>query len=201
MELSAIELVARCATAFPSLRTHIVHLSAASALPLLRSSRARLPKLTVETCFHYLTLSAEQISKGETLYKCCPPIREEINRDALWKALLDGDIDFVVSDHSPCTVELKKLDEGDFMSSWGGVGGLGLGLSLIYTEGTKRGIGMNQILEWVASKPAKQVGMEDKKGTLKVGADGDFVIFDPKKEFVVNKTSLHFKNKASPYGS
>ncbi|KAM0754571.1 allantoinase [Meredithblackwellia eburnea MCA 4105] len=199
LETDAISLIARCSAKFPTVRTHIVHLSAASALPLIRETKAKGLPLTVETCFHYLTLSAEQIAKGNTLFKCCPPIREEVNRDALWKALEDGDIDFVVSDHSPCTVELKRLEDGDFMKAWGGIGGLGLGLSLIWTEASKRGIGMSKVLKWVAEVPARQVRIEDSKGSLKVGGDGDFVVFDPELVFKVDKSELHFKNRASPY--
>ncbi|BGP02769.1 Allantoinase [Rhodotorula toruloides ATCC 204091] len=200
LEESAIDLIIRCARQFPSLRTHIVHLSASSALPALRHARRDLNlPLSVETCFHYLCLSAEQIAKGETLYKCCPPIRDDANREKLWQALLDGDIDFVVSDHSPCTTELKKLEGGDFLGAWGGIGGLGLGLSLLWTEASKRGIATEKVLEWVASRPAKQVGLEGRKGEIKEGADADFVIFDPKESFTINKSELHFKNRASPY--
>ncbi|GAA5986778.1 hypothetical protein JCM11641_004788 [Rhodosporidiobolus odoratus] len=200
LETRAIDLIIRCAEQHPSLRSHIVHLSASSALPALRKARGELNlPMTVETCFHYLTLSAEQIAKGETLYKCCPPIREEINRDALWDALLKDEIDFVVSDHSPCTVELKKLEEGDFMTSWGGIGGLGLGLSLMWTEARKRGIGMHRVLQWVSERPAKQVGLEGKKGGIRQGADADFVVFDPELSFTVDKNELHFKNRSSPY--
>jgi len=181
--------------------------------------------MTVETCFHYLTLSAEEIAQGQTLFKCCPPIRAASNRDALWDALLAGDIDFVVSDHSPCVTELKKLDEGDFMGAWGGIGGLGLGLSLLFTEATKRGVEMRRVLEWVASTPARQVGLEGRKGAIVEGADADFVVFDPQESFTVRlvislggvgaraqadllvprsqirKSELHFKNRASPYGA
>lgn len=197
LELSAISLVARCQAAFPTLRMHIVHLSAASALPLIRETRAKGLPMSVETCFHYLVLSAEQIAKGDTLYKCCPPIREEINRDLLWEALLAGDIDFVVSDHSPCTVELKRLEDGDFMKAWGGIGGLGLGLSLLWTEAQKRGIGMDKVLDWVATRPAQQIGLEESKGSLKVGADADFVLFDSKLEFTVSfASSPWFDQKA-----
>ncbi|GAA5963192.1 hypothetical protein JCM21900_002550 [Sporobolomyces salmonicolor] len=200
LETSAISLIIRTAQQHPTLRTHIVHLSAASALPTLQHARKelRLP-MTVETCFHYLTLSAEQIARGETLYKCCPPIREEVNREALWTALIEGDIDFVVSDHSPCVTELKKLEDGDFMTAWGGIGGLGLGLSLMWTEARKRGIGMRRVLEWVSERPARQVGLEGSKGGIRVGADADFVVFDPEASFTVNKSELHFKNRASPY--
>ncbi|GAA5916731.1 hypothetical protein JCM6882_005791 [Rhodosporidiobolus microsporus] len=200
LETRAIDLIIRCAAQHPTLRTHIVHLSASSALPTLRHAREELKlPLTVETCFHYLTLSAEQIARGETLYKCCPPIREEDNRDKLWAALIAGDIDFVVSDHSPCVTELKKLEEGDFLGAWGGIGGLGLGLSLLWTEGRKRGVEMARVVEWVSQRPARQVGLEGKKGVLSVGADADLVVFDPEEEFTVTKSELHFKNRASPY--
>lgn len=190
LEESAIDLIIRCARQYPALRTHIVHLSASSALPALRHARKELGlPLSVETCFHYLCLSAEQIAQGKTLFKCCPPIRNDANRELLWQALVDGDIDFVVSDHSPCTTELKRLESGDFVKAWGGIGGLGLGLSLLWTEASKRGISMAKVLEWVASKPAKQVGLEKQKGTIQEGADADFVVFDPSQTFKVRLVS------------
>ncbi|GAA5829653.1 hypothetical protein JCM3766R1_001250 [Sporobolomyces carnicolor] len=200
LEDSAISLILRCASKHPSLRTHIVHLSASSALKTLQQARtvAKLP-ITVETCFHYLCLNSEQISKGETLFKCCPPIRNDDNREKLWQGLLEGTIDFIVSDHSPCVTELKNLSSGDFMTAWGGIGGLGLGLSLLWSECRRREIGMERVLEWCSSRPAKQVGLDMKKGGLFVGGDADFVVFDPEAQFTVDKTSLHFKNRASPY--
>ena len=96
---------------------------------------------------------------------------------------MDGLIDFVVSDHSPCTPELKK---GDFLTSWGGVSGLGLGLSLLWTEmGQEAGLG--RIVRWMGSRQAEQVGLEGKKGVIAVGADADFVVFDPSAQFVVTE--------------
>lgn len=71
------------------------------------------------------------------------------------------------------------------MKAWGGIGGLGLGLSLLWTEASKRGVPMEKVLEWVASKPAKQVGLERQKGTIQEGGDADFVIFDAHKTFQV----------------
>lgn len=200
LETDAIALITRCAAQHPTLRTHIVHLSAGSALPQIRAARQAGLPLTVETCFHYLVLSAEQIAQGNTLYKCCPPIREQSNRDLLWQALLDGDIDFVVSDHSPCTVELKRLEEGDFMQAWGGIGGLGLGLSLLWTEACRRSsesqngssttIPMEKVLEWVSERPARQVGIDHVKGRIQVGHDADLVIFDPNLVFTVSVPSI-----------
>ena len=190
MEESAISLVSRLNAQYPSLRTHIVHLSASSALPILNKARKenKLP-LTVETCIHYLTLEAEKVPHGRTDFKCCPPIRNHANRGALWTALQHDEIDFIVSDHSPCVAELKRLDTGDFMKAWGGIGGLGLGLSLLYTECEQRGIGICRLVEWLASRPAKQVGLQGKKGELSQGADADFVIFDSKRPAKVSTGS------------
>jgi len=199
LETDAISLIHKLQRLYPSLRCHIVHLSAASALPLIRAAKSSGLNLTVETCFHYLCLSADDIPSGRPEFKCCPPIRENENRELLWEALLDGSIDCVVSDHSPCIAELKKIDEGDIMGAWGGISTLGLGLSLLWTEGSKRGVTLDQILKWTSQKTAEHAGLDSQKGQLKVGFDADFVIWDPSAEFTVTKDSLQFKNKLSPY--
>ncbi len=102
-------------------RTHVLHLSSSDALPMLASARRDGVAVTVETCPHYLTFTAEAVPDGATQYKCCPPIREEANRESLWQGLADGLIDIIVSDHSPSTPELKRLDTGDFGAAWGGI--------------------------------------------------------------------------------
>lgn len=114
-----------------------------------------------------------------------PPIRDEANRKQLIAALLDGTIDYVVSDHSPCVPELKK---GDFMTAWGGVSGLGLGLSLLWTE-LGEDVGLSRVVNWLGEAQARQVGLEGKKGVLAVGAAADYVIFDPEKQFEVSQVS------------
>ncbi|WVQ84121.1 allantoinase [Cryptococcus sp. DSM 104549] len=195
-EISALHLVLGVARRYPDLRFHIVHLSAAGAVPLIKEARANgLTNLTVETCFHYLCLQAEDIPANATQFKSCPPIRDEANRKKLIEALLDGTIDYVVSDHSPCVPELKK---GDFMEAWGGVSGLGFGLSLMWTELQEK-VELGRVVEWLGHAQAKQLGLEGKKGTIAVGAAADFVVFDPKASFKVTLDSLQFKNKVSPY--
>ncbi|KAJ4002068.1 allantoinase [Lentinula boryana] len=198
-EIDAISLITCLQKKHPSLPCHVVHLSSSKALPLIRDARAAGLKLSVETCFHYLCLSAEDIPYGKTTAKCCPPIREANNRELLWDALKDGTIDIVVSDHSPCVQELKKIDEGDIMGAWGGISTLGLGLSLLWTEGSRRGISLAQIIDWTSVKTAKHVGLHERKGKLQTGYDADFIIWNPDAEFTVTEESLRFKNKISPY--
>ncbi|KAG5648464.1 hypothetical protein DXG03_003075 [Asterophora parasitica] len=199
LEIDAISLIISLQEKYPALRCHIVHLSASSALPLIRAARATGLKLTVETCFHYLTISVNEIPNGHPEFKCCPPVREAHNQEMLWEGLKEGLIDCVVSDHSPCIAGLKKLDEGDIMSAWGGISTLGVGLSLLWTEGQKRGITLAQIVNWTSTKTAEHAGLGHQKGQLKVGLDGDFVIWDPSAKFTVTRESLNFKNKVSPY--
>ncbi|KAG1751565.1 uncharacterized protein EDB91DRAFT_1045647 [Suillus paluster] len=199
LEVNAISLITRLQEKYNSLRCHIVHLSASSALPIIRAARSRGLNLTVETCFHYLCLSADSIPNGRPEFKCCPPIRSESNRDALWDALIDGTIDCVVSDHSPCVAELKKFEEGNIMTAWGGINSLGFGLSLLWTESRRRGVSLGQIIRWTSEQTAKHAGLSSSKGQLSVGHDGDLVIWDPAAEFKVSKEHFHFKNKFSAF--
>ncbi|KAL4073898.1 hypothetical protein V8B97DRAFT_1865721 [Scleroderma yunnanense] len=199
LEVNAISLITRLQEKYPSLRCHIVHLSSSSALPLIRAAKARGLKLTVETCFHYLCLSADTIPNGHPEFKCCPPIRGRPNKELLWQALMDGTIDFVVSDHSPCVNELKKLDDGDILAAWGGINSLGLGLSLIWTEGKKRGATICQIMRWISRKTAEHAGLSATKGMIAIGHDADLVVWDPETEFKVSKERFYFKNKLSAF--
>ncbi|KAH8115738.1 allantoinase [Phellopilus nigrolimitatus] len=216
LESDAIDMVIGLMKKYPSLRCHIVHLSAASALPAIRAAKAAGLQLTVETCFHYLVLASSAIPDAQPQFKCCPPIRDAANRDALWAALQDGTIDYVVSDHSPCVAELKRLQDGDVMKAWGGISTLGLGLSLLWTEGRKRGVTIADIVRWTSELTARHASLDDRKGAIKAGWDADLIIWDPEAEVKVTrqfvkswkidddflqiaKDNLYFKNKLSPY--
>lgn len=179
-------------------RAHILHLSSSDALPMIASAKRDGVRLTVETCPHYLTLIAEEIPNGATAYKCCPPIREVGNRELLWEGLLDGTIDCIVSDHSPSTLDLKDLENGDFAVAWGGVSSLQLGLPIIWTEARRRGIPLEQVITWMSARPAELAGLST-KGKLSLGFDADLSVFAPDEAFVVDASRLKHKNPITPY--
>ena len=197
-ENEAVELMIRLCRETKA-RVHIVHHSSSDVLPLLKAARKEGLRLTVETCPHYLTFAAEEIPDGATHFKCCPPVRERENREKLWEALREGVIDMIVSDHSPCTPNLKLLETGDFLEAWGGIAALQFSLPAIWTQIQKRGFGLRELTRWMSFAPAKLAGLDERKGRLAVGLDADIVIFQPEKEFKVVPEIIEFKNKLTPY--
>ena len=196
-ELSAIRAVIE-ASRRTGCRVHVVHLSAASALPELAAAHERGVPVTVETCPHYLTFAAEEVPAGGTLFKCCPPIRDAANQDRLWEALGAGTIGCVVSDHSPCPTELKHLDTGSFADAWGGIGSLQLGMSAVWAGARRRGHGLPELVRWMASGPADRAGLH-RKGRIAVGNDADFCVLAPDEELVVDEARLWQRNPQTPY--
>ena len=179
-------------------RVHILHLSSSEALPAIRAAKQEGVKVTVETCPHYLTFASELIPDGATEYKCCPPLRENDNRKALWEGLKDGTIDHIASDHSPCTVDLKVKDTGDFGKAWGGVASVQLGLPAVWTAGEEFGIELSDIARWLAANPCASFRVAG-KGSIAVGNDAAFAVVAPEETFVVDVEDLEHKNKISPY--
>ena len=196
-EDAAIELLLRLSeeTGCPA---HVVHLSSASALETIDAARTRGAELSVETCPHYLYFAAENIPDGNPCYKCAPPIREEANRNQLWSALKNGVIDFVVSDHSPCSPDLKRLSSGDVMEAWGGIAGLQLSWSATWTAARRQGVACAELLRTMSEKPADFVGLPH-KGRIRVGADADLAVLDPDQLRTVDAETLHHRHSTTPY--
>lgn len=176
-------------------RVHILHLSSSDALPLIADARRRGVAVTVESCPHFLTLTAEEIPDGATEFKCCPPIRESANQDLLWQGLADGTIDCIVSDHSPCTTDLKTPD---FASAWGGISSLQLGLPAVWTEARRRGHTLDDVVRWMSAGPAALAGL-DRKGAVEAGRDADFAVLAPDETFTVDPARLHHRNRVTAY--
>ncbi|WP_434090975.1 allantoinase AllB [Streptomyces goshikiensis] len=176
-------------------RVHVLHLSSSDALPLIAAAKAEGVRITVESCPHFLTLTAEEVPDGATEFKCCPPIREAANQDLLWDALADGTIDCVVSDHSPSTADLKT---GDFATAWGGISSLQLGLPAIWTEARRRGRTLEDVVRWMSAAPAALAGL-DAKGAIEAGRDADFAVLAPDETFTVDPAELHHRNQVTAY--
>jgi allantoinase len=210
-ENRAIELLVRLATAAKS-RLHIVHVSSAEALEIIRIARATGWAITAETCPHYLVFAADEtnslgsedpsyigIADGATEFKCAPPIREAENRERLWAGLGDGTLDFIASDHSPCPTEMKRKDTGDFFAAWGGITSLELGLAAVWTSARARGYSVGRLVEWLCRGPARLAGLSRRKGSIDVGLDADLVAWNPSAAFRVDAERLHQRHKLTPY--
>lgn len=197
-EDEAVALMVQLSREFDT-RVHIVHLSSADALPLLRQAQAAGMKITAETCPHYLHFAAEAVPANATEFKCCPPIRESENREQLWEGLADGTISMIVSDHSPCPASMKLRDTGDFMAAWGGIASLQLRLPVVWTELRRRGFSLRELTDWLCTNPARQVSLEQQKGAIAAGCDADVVVWNPEREFVVDATKLGHRHKLTPY--
>ncbi|XP_061383469.1 allantoinase-like [Danaus plexippus] len=204
MELSAVSLITNFLQK-TDVRVHIVHVSSANVVPLLVKAREdRLAKghnawrggVTAETCHHYLTLSADEVPRGHSEYKCAPPIRDANNKEKLWKFLLDDKLDMVVSDHSPCTPELKCSNN---LKAWGGISSVQFGLPLFWTQASARGLDLRSITKYLSSGPAHLCGLQNRKGALKKGLDADLIFFDCDANFTVTQEIIRHKNKLTPY--
>lgn len=197
-ELQAIEMMIQLCREY-KFRLHIVHLSTSLALPILKDAKAEGLPITVETCPHYLHFRADWIPDGATQFKCAPPIRSAANCDALWRGLRTGVIDMVVTDHSPCLPEMKKMDEGLFNTAWGGIASLSVALPVMWTDCVKREFSLVDLCRWMCAAPAALAGLSGRVGTLEAGCDANFVVFDDRGGFAVKPEDLYYRHKISPY--
>jgi len=194
-EVEAIALVADTARRTGA-RAHIVHLSAAGGLDILRDARANL---TAETTPHYLWFDAQSIPDAHPEYKCAPPIRDAANRERLWRGIEEGLLLAIVSDHSPCTPHLKHLDSGDVDRAWGGISSLQFALPIVWTAMSRRGMTLRDIARLMSEGPSQLARIDARKGSLAVGKDADFIVFDDTAPFRVEPSIVEHRHKVTPY--
>jgi allantoinase len=198
-EDDAIALMIRLCEEY-NCRTHIVHLSSASSIPQILAAKQKAIPLTVETAQHYLYFNAEQIKDGQTVFKCAPPIRNKDNNEKLWRALNEGIIDFVATDHSPAPPALKELQTGNFMNAWGGISSIQFALPVLWTAAVKNNCSLNELARWLCENPVKLIDNASvSKGKIEKGYDADLVVWDPEKKFIVKEEMIHHKHKLTPY--
>ena len=196
-EVEAIRMLVRLAEGFDA-RLHVVHLSSAESVPVIRDARARGLAISAETCPHYLTFAAEEIPDGATEYKCAPPIRGRAEREGLWRALMAGEIDLVASDHSPCPPAMKDMD-GDFFRAWGGIASLQLSLPAVWTGARERNVPLPRLATWMCERTAVLAGFSDRKGKIAPGFDADLVVWNPDERFRVEPAALRHRHGVTPY--
>ena len=172
-------------------RVHVLHVSSADGVEAIASGPT---SLSGETCPHYLTFTEDDVTGAE--FKCAPPIRTGEHREALWEGLLRGDLSMVVSDHSPSPPSMKR---GGFDIAWGGISSLQLRLAATWSGCHERGIGIERLGQWLAFAPAELAGLDDRKGSIEVGKDADFVVFDPDGSTDVRAEALLHRHPVTPY--
>jgi allantoinase len=181
------------------IRVHILHVSAAAAAEAVGAAKREGLAVTAETCPHYLTFASGEIPDGATEFKCAPPIRDRENREQLWGALDRGEIDLIVSDHSPSPPTLKSRDSGDFRRAWGGISSLELSLSATWSSASARGFSVEDLARWMCRGPAELAGLGGWKGSIAPGYDADLVVFDPDAAWTVEPARLHHRHPLTPY--
>jgi allantoinase len=179
-------------------RAHIVHVSSSAAAARIERAHREGLAISGETCPHYLAISCDEVPDGDTSFKVCPPIRDRSNREELWRLVGSGTLGMVVSDHSPCAIEHKNVDTGDFGAAFGGVSSLQVSLPVVWTEARRRGFAVADVARWMSSKPAELAGLGH-KGAIAPGRDADFCVLAPDESFVVRPEDLHHRQPITPY--
>ena len=177
-------------------RVHIVHMSAKEGVRILREAKSRGVNMSGETNPHYLLLTRKDYKRFGTSIKVNPPIRDEEDREELWKAINDGTIDTLASDHAPHSKEEK---EGDIWAAAAGFVGVQTLFPLLFDAAVKGRMSFERLSYLTSEGPAKLFGLYPKKGKVMPGSDGDLVIMDPKAEFTITEDWLHAKYPITPF--
>jgi allantoinase len=180
-------------------RVHLLHASSAAAVDEVVVARRAGVDASVETCPHYLTFDADDVRTIGTALKCAPPIRRGA-LEGLWELAADGRVDWIASDHSPCTRALKEPADGAFTSAWGGISGIQSTLPVLISEGVHgRGMSLEVVAQLLATRPAKRLGLHPRKGEIRVGGNADFVLVDLDREWTLDADALETRSGLSPY--
>jgi allantoinase len=181
-------------------RAHVVHVSCAEGLDVVDRARNTGVAITAETCPHYLAFDETDFERIGPALKCAPPIRDSATRERLWHSVLEGRVDFIGSDHSPCPAPDKEKGDEDIRQAWGGIAGIQLTLPVLMTEGVRaRGLSFERIAHLTATAPAQTFGLYPRKGTIAVGADADFAFVDPDQEWTLERSELETRSGLSAY--
>ncbi len=179
---------------------YVVHLTSAAALRALMSARADGFDVTAETCPQYLTLTDDAMARLGPLAKIAPPLRTEVDQEALWRGLRDGDLALVASDHAPYPSAQKLAARDDIFRSPFGAPTVETLLPLLHSEGVvRRGLGLEWLARVTSEHPARVFGLYPRKGAIEVGSDADLVVLDPSKQVEIEAAGLHSNADYTPF--
>ncbi|GAB2566967.1 allantoinase AllB [Gracilibacillus alcaliphilus] len=175
---------------------HIVHVSSYETVQLIQRAKQEGVDITLESCPHYFALNADDLMRLGSVAKCQPPLRYPEEQEALWQALIIGDIDWISSDHSPCSPELKK---GHIFETMGGISGCQNNVDLMFDLAVnKRGMSVIDFAKLIAANPAKRFAIPN-KGKIALGYDADLILINPHQNYTLEAKDLYYKNPHSPY--
>lgn len=200
-EVDAIRRLLVCMRgAGKGVRAHVVHVSCAEGLAEVDAARNKGVAISAETCPHYLAFTEEDFERIGPPLKCAPPIRDAATREALWEALLAGRVDLIGSDHSPCPAADKEKGKDDIWQAWGGVAGIQATLPVLLTDGVHaRGLSLERLAYLTATAPAQLFSLFPRKGAIAVGADADFALIDPERQWTFERDELETRSGVSAY--
>lgn len=177
-------------------KLHFVHISSSEAIQKILEAQQDGVDVTVESCTHYFALTAEEVEDIGPRAKCQPPIRKAKDQSKLWDELMAGNIDWLTSDHSPCTEDLKQ---GNLFEVWGGISGAQNNVDIMFDLAVKqRGLPVNKFADLIARTPAKRFNFPQ-KGEIAVSKDADIILVDPNDSYTLKREDLYYKNKHSAY--
>jgi allantoinase len=179
---------------------HVVHVSIPEGIRHIARTREDGANVTAETCPHYLFFDQQDFERIGPAAKCAPPLRSRESVEALWECVLEGLVDTIGSDHSPCTWDEKEKGMENVWKAWGGISGIQLTLPVMLSEGVnKRGLSLPALARMLSYNPARLFGLFPQKGSIRPGADADLVVVDLDKEWTLTADQLFYKNKFSAY--
>ncbi len=169
---------------------YLVHISTPEAVEAAKAARAKGMKIWIETCPQYLYLTEDALNKYGAYAKCNPALRDRARVEKMWDYIADGTIDTVGSDHAPYTVEEKERNPQDIFLVPAGFPGLETRFPLMMKAVADGKISLRRAVELIATNPAKAYGLYPRKGAIKMGADADLILCDPKAEYTVDKEKM-----------
>ncbi len=184
-----------------NVKLNLVHMSSRTAFDRIRRAKAIGWDVSCEITPHHLLFTTEEAEKIGPWLKVNPPIRSKEHNDAAWKALIDGTIDFVASDHSPYSHEEKdvKAKDNNFFECGSGTPTLETMLPVMLDAVNKKRLSLSRLVDAIATRPAKRFGLYPRKGEIQVGADADLVIIDMKKEYTLRNEDMYTKSKITVF--